>query len=145
MLIVILSCISTTVTACTASLLPVGEVRICLGQPQIFVCSFHRQASDSFLYLEWRINFEDSQSVSKVSQQFTSSDVVGETLQDERNGVNFTFNLTSISLTSLVSVMTVTTNISAATVINNATVHCGDESTPHAVLHVQRGRYFFLL
>ena len=83
--------------------------------------------------------------MSKVSQQFTTSDELGQTLQDERMGVNFTFNLTSISLTSLVSVMTITTNISAATVTNNATVHCGDESTLHAVLHVKRGRYDFAI
>ena len=74
-----------------------------------------------------------------VAQQFTTSDTEGETLNDERPGVNFTFNLTSISLTSLVSVMTVAANISGTTVIDNATVHCGEESTPHAVLHVKRG------
>ena len=137
-----LPCISTTllnITASIGSLSPVGEVRICLGQPQTFVCSVHRQASDSFLYLEWRIGFEDSQSVSMVSQQFTTSDMLGETLQDERNGVNFTFNLTSNNSTSLVSVMTIATNITAATVINNATVHCDDESSPHAVFRLQRG------
>ena len=127
------------VTACNGSLSPVREVRICLGQPQTFSCTVHGQASHSLLYLKWRIDFEDSQSVSMVSGQFTTADVEGETLHDERTGVNFTFNLTSTGLTSLMSVMTVTTNISASTVINNATVHCGDEPTPHAVVLVQRG------
>ena len=78
-----------------------------------------------------------------VTQQFTTSDTEGDTLNDERTGVNFTFYLTSNSSTSLVSVMTVTANISGATVVNNATVHCGEESTPHAVLHVTRGTRFY--
>ena len=70
---------------------------------------------------------------------FTTADKEGKTLRNERKGVNFTFNLTSMSSTSLVSAMKVITNISVTTVINNATVHCGDETTPHAVLLVQRG------
>ena len=131
------------IAACAGSLSPTGEVSICFKQTQTFVCSVHGQGSST--RLEWTVDFKNSPSVSRVTQLFTTSDIEGETLSNERTGVNFTFNLTSISLTSLVSVMTVTANISAATVINNATVHCGDESTPHAVLHVQRGVLFTIL
>ena len=68
--------------ACTGSLSPVGEVHLCPGQPQTFTCTVHKQASSSLLYLEWRIDFGDSQSVSMVSRQFTTADVEGETLED---------------------------------------------------------------
>ena len=115
------------------------DTNICLGKPQTFSCEVPKQGS--LARLEWRIEFENSQSVSSVIHQYTSVDVEGEIFGNDRSGIRFVFNLTSNSLTSLVSVMTVTVdNVNATALIENATVDCGDEAYPK-VLHAIEGNH----
>ena len=91
--------------------------------------------------LEWRIDFEDSRSVASVTQQYTTADQEGLILREERSGLCFVFNLTSNSSPHLISVMTVTAgSISGATLINNVTVNCGQESHPKAIVRVHKGK-----
>ena len=120
-----------------------GDVYICPGQPQIFLCEVPKQGS--LTLLEWRIDFEGSHSVS-VTGQYTSADPEGLILRDDRSGVSFIFNLTANSPSSLVSVMTVTVTangINATALINNATVNCaGNEAYPK-VLHVHKGMMYY--
>ena len=115
-----------------------GTINICLRQPHMFSCAVPKQ--DSLTRLEWRIDFDDSSSVEIVTREFTSADSEGHILRDNRPGVSFMFNLTSNSLESLVSAMTITVDINATALINNATVNCGDEVYPK-VLHVNEGDY----
>ena len=115
------------------------NTNICLGKPQTFLCEVPKQGS--LTRLEWTIEFEDSQSVPSVIHHYTSVDTEGDIFGGDRRGIRFEFNLTSNSLTSLVSVMTVTVdNVSATAVIDNATVNCGDKAYPK-VLHVNEGDY----
>ena len=117
-----------------------GDVSICPGQPQTFLCEIPKQGS--LILLEWRIDFdhEDSDSVTTVNGQYTSNDPEGHIIRDDRLGFSFMFNLTSNSPSSLVSVMTVTVNdTNTTTLINNAAVNCaGDEAYPK-VLHFYKG------
>ena len=119
-----------------------GDVYICSGQPQIFLCEVPKQGS--LTRLEWSIDFEGSHSVESVAQQYTSNDAEGFISRDDRAGVNFVFNLTSNSPSSLVSVMIITANeTNVSTLINNATVNCaGDEAYPK-VLHVHKGMMYY--
>ena len=118
-----------------------GDVFICLGQPQTFLCEVPKQGS--LTRLEWRIDFEHSHSVESVIQQYTSVDPEGLILRDDRPGVSIMFNLTSNGSSSLVSIMTVTTSdINATALINNSTVNCGDEAYP-MVLHVHKGMMYY--
>ena len=126
-------------SATTTTLTPTGEVYICLGQPQTFICSVPKLVP--LAHLEWRVNFEDSLSVASVTRQYRGTDHEGYILRDERKGLRFLFNLTSNkpSDSSLVSVMIVTAyDTNGTAVINNAFVHCG-EMNSNALLHVPRG------
>ena len=127
-------------TACTATLLPVGDVYICVGRPQTFLCSVSNQGPAA--RLEWRVEFKDSIFVSSVIQTYilpASDEDQHLILRDNRDGVSFVFNLTSNSL-SLESTMTVMlADDNGTTLINNATVYCGQESDQTAVIHIHRG------
>ena len=120
--------------AYTAASMKESSVNICTGEPEIFLCEASKQGSLS--RLEWRIDFDNSHSVESVTQQYTSDDLEGHILRDSRPGVSFEFNLTSHNSSSLVSVMTVTAN--DTTLINNATVNCGDVAYPKKV-HINEG------
>ena len=112
-------------------------MNICLGQPKTLLCEAPKQGS--IARLEWRIDLENSQSVTSVIHQYTSVDAEGDIFGDSRNGISFIFNLTSNSLASLVSVMTVTVNdVNGTALIHNATVNCDDEAYPK-VLHAHEG------
>ena len=89
--------------------------------------------------LEWRIDFEDSQSVGSVTQQYTTADQEGQILREERSELPIVFNLTSNKRPYFISVMTVTAGNISGDLINNATVNCGQESHQKAVLHVHKG------
>ena len=120
------------------------NTNICLGKPQTFLCKVPKQGS--LTRLEWTIEFEDPQSVSSVTHHYTSVDTEGDIFGDDRRGIRFEFNLTSNSLTSLVSVMTVTMdniNATAFKLIDNATVNCSGKAYPK-VLHVNEGDYTIL-
>ena len=128
--------------ACTATLLPAGELYICLGEPQSFVCRVPKLAS--LTRLEWRMEFEDSLSVPVLIRQYTTLDETGRFLRDERAGLNFEFNLTSNTYLYLESVMTVIAqNVNENSVIDNAVLHCGEVGHPNAtvtaVFHVLTG------
>ena len=97
--------------------------------------------------LVWGIDFQDTQSrsASPVTNQYTSDDEEGESLEDKRRGINFMFNLTSNNLTSLVSVMTVTVhNANSTALINDAIMSCTGSSTTEiiqGVFHFVDGNY----
>ena len=98
--------------------------------------------------LEWKIDFQYSQSTTSVTRQYKSNDEEGLTLEAARPGIYFMFNLTSNSSASLVSVMTVTIhNASAVALINNATVNCGNgtKEVYQRVLHLIDGNYSIIV
>ena len=125
-------------TACTATLSPVGKVGICLGKTRTFFCRVSR--NDSLSRLEWRIEFQNSRSVPSIIHEYSTSDPVGHHTRDERNGISFTSNITSISPVSIESLMSVTLNDANGTdVLNNATVSCGQGVNTKAVLRAVKG------
>ena len=125
------------IPAYTAASMQHNYVNVCPGQPETFLCEIPKQGSLS--RLEWTINF-NHEDTHPLTGQYTSDDLEGHIIRDDRLGVSFVFNLTSNSPSNLVSVMTVTANdtYNASTLINNATVNCGDEAYPK-VLHVNEG------
>ena len=114
---------------------------ICVGQPQTFLCSVSNQGPAA--RLEWRVEFKDPRSVPDVIQTYTlpasEEDQHQILIKDGRDGVSFVFNLTSNS-SSLESTMTVmVADDNGTSLINNATVYCGQESDQRAVIHVRKG------
>ena len=91
---------------------------ICPQQPVEFTCT-------STQWLQWRIMFEGSLTLSDVTKEYLPTDPVGHTRIEIRNGLNFAFNLTVSNQSQLVSVMTVT--LISTNTITNMTVHCGQD------------------
>ena len=113
------------------------------GQPKIFTCNISQHSS--FSRLEWRINFQDEISVPSITEQFTSVDREGQVFEEDRNEINFQFNLTSNDGQILLSVLKITlpddNGTAVNSVINNATVSCGSGEEPdqQALLHAILG------
>ena len=128
------------IPAYTAASMQHNSLNVCLaiGQPQTFVCEVQKQLG-SLPRLEWRIDFdhEDPHSVPTVTGQYTSADSEGHIIKEDRLGVNFVFNLTSNSPSSLVSVMAVTANDTNTTAL--ITVNCAGDKAYPKVLHVNEG------
>ena len=111
---------------------------MCVGQPQTFLCGVSNEGPAA--RLEWRVEFKDSISVPDVIQTFTLP-AYEYLIRDDRDGVSFEFNLISNS-TILESTMTVmVADDNGTTLINNATVYCGQESDQRAVIHIHKGIY----
>lgn len=91
-------------------------------------------------WLQWRIQFEESLSVAGVTRSYVESDAQGHLQTDERNGLDFVFNLTLNGPLMLVSTLTVTVGSDTTSAINNATVHCGQRPYPKAELLVHSGK-----
>ena len=114
-----------------------GDIYICSGQPQTFLCEVPKQGS--LARLEWRIDF-NHEDIHPLTGYYISYDLEGHIIRDDRLGVSFVFNLTSNSPSSLVSAMILTANdTNATTWINNATVNCAVDEAYPKVLHVNKG------
>ena len=115
----------------TPSLMPDGEVHACPEETLTFTCQTQSR-------LQWMIRFEGVLD-STVEQTYLSTDSEGMTMINERRGIQFTFNLTTSNITSslLVSTMKVFTNRS--TLLNGATVNCGEAGgvTPTTVINLR--------
>ena len=98
---------------------------ICPQQPVEFTCT-------STQWLQWRITFGGSLTLSAVTKEYLVSDPVEDTHIETRNGLSFAFQLTVSNQSQLVSVMTVTL-INTNTTTNNMTVHCGQDMSWIAV------------
>ena len=79
--------------------------------------------------------FEDSLALSDITREYVSSDPVGRTHEATGNGLSFTFNLTFNNQSQLVSIMTVTRQVTNSTV--NITVHCGEATHQLSWIPVQ--------
>ena len=117
-------------TVGTPSLTPDGEVRACPEETLTFTCQTQS-------WLMWTIKFEDV-AVSYVEHTYLPSDPQGRTTTQDRNGIQFTFNLTTSNMTStlLESTMNVVAN---HTLLNGTIVECeGTGSvTPNTVIHMR--------
>ena len=117
-------------TAGTPLLTPYGEVIACPEEILMFTCQTHSR-------LRWMIQFEDI-SESNVEHVHLSGDQQRTTTIQDRNGIQFTFNLTTSDTNSslLESTMTVIAN---HTLLNRAVVNCVGAGgvTTNTVIHMR--------
>ena len=121
----------------TSTLTPAGNIYLCPGEQVKFTC----RVAQSQMRLLWRITFEDV-SVSSIEKIYLSSDSVGKTETDERDGIQIIFNLTISNVNSLLLESTVTVNASQS-LMNGTKIHCSSRlsidlnATPNAVIHIK--------
>ena len=102
---------------------PVGKAYICPGKHKVmFTCQVTFDIESLKSRLQWRVEFNGSQNKHVITQNFISSDTIG---QIQVNQDIFYFNLTSSSSSGLNSTMVI--NVTSAAdrqLINGAIVSC---------------------